>query len=431
MPVNFFRSLTSLGPKYMALWVGQAVSHFGTYVAWVTLPFLVLDIQQLSGSESTLDFALTYALETAPTLLLGLIVGVLIDRWHLRPVMVAADLLRASAFFYLAAAYGSYGVGTVFVIAFLVGSFTTFFDGALFALIPSLVPRRRLADANSFVAASQQFNFAVGALAGGLFAYLSGGPALGLYVNGLSFVISAAFLAWVGRVEHHRSAEDTRSSFLTEAMDGLRYIWAERRLRVTTIAAAVPNFVMGFVEATVVLLFYVILEATNDAQIGILVAAMGVGGIIGALIAPQIIRTTGLGRTMTLGMVLTGVLLFAVMFTTFGVLPLALNVGWMIGVSLINVPLATIRQHYADDNMLGRVTTVSRAIGWATLPLGALVGGWLGESEETLPLVARIFPAFLIATALWLMTTVVWKDTFGPNFEGRHSRQPESPAEAA
>jgi hypothetical protein len=103
----------------------------------------------------------------------------------------------------------------------------------------------------------------------------------------------------------------------------------------------------------------------------------------------------------------------------------------MIGVSLINVPLATIRQHYADDNMLGRVTTVSRAIGWATLPLGALVGGWLGESEDTLPLVARLFPALLIATALWLLTTVVWKDTFGPNFEGRHSRQAESPAEAA
>jgi predicted MFS family arabinose efflux permease len=412
----------------MALWVGQAVSHFGTYVAWVTLPFLVLDI---SGTDSTMEFALTYALETVPTLLLGLIVGVLIDRWHLRPVMIATDLLRASAFFYLAASYGSYGVETVFFIAFLVGSFTTFFDGALFALIPSLVPRRRLADANSFVAASQQFNFAVGALAGGLFAYASGGPALGLYINGLSFVISAVFLGWVGRVAHHRSAEDTRSSFFTEAMDGLRYIWREPRLRVTTIAAAVPNFVMGFIEATVVLLFSVILGAANTAQVGILVAAMGVGGIIGALIAPQIIRTTGLGRTMTFGMILTGLLLFAVMFTTYGFVPLALNVGWMIGVSLINVPLATIRQHYADDNMLGRVTTVSRAIGWATLPLGALIGGWLGDSEDTLPLVARLFPALLIATAIWLMTTVVWKDTFGPNFEGRHSRREESPAEAA
>lgn len=429
--MSFYRSLTSLGPRYLSLWVGQAVSHFGTYVAWVTLPFLVLDIQQRSGAESTLDFAITYALETAPALLLGLFVGVFIDRWPLRPVMVATDLLRASAFFYLAATYGSYGTGTVFLMAFLVGSFTTFFDGALFALIPSLVPRKRLADANSFVAASQQANFAIGALAGGLFAWISGGPALGLYVNGLSFVISAAFLAGVGRVVHHRSPDDARAAFFTEAMDGLRYIWAEPRLRITTIASAVPNFVMGFIEATHVLIFFEILRASNTAQIGVLVAAMGIGGIIGALVAPQAIRRVGLGRTMTFGMLVTGILLLTVLFTRYGVLALALNVGWMIGVSLINVSLATIRQHYADDNMLGRVVTVSRAIGWATLPLGALIGGWLGSSVETLPLVARIFTAVLVATALWLVSTVVWKDTFGPNFEGKHTRREGSPAGAA
>jgi MFS family permease len=214
-------------------------------------------------------------------------------------------------------------------------------------------------------------------------------------------------------------------------MDGLRYIWAEPRLRVTTIAAAVPNFVMGFIEATFVLLFTVILAASNTAEIGFLVAAMGVGGIIGALVAPRVIRRVGLGRTMTFGMLVTGALLSIVLITTYGVLALALNVGWMIGVSLINVSLATIRQHYADDNMLGRVVTVSRAIGWATLPIGALVGGWLGASEDSLPLVARIFTAVLILTALWLMTTVVWRDTFGPNFEGRHSRREGTPAEAA
>jgi predicted MFS family arabinose efflux permease len=188
---------------------------------------------------------------------------------------------------------------------------------------------------------------------------------------------------------------------------------------------------MGFIEATFVLLFTVILAAANTAEIGFLVTAMGIGGIIGALVAPQVIRRVGLGRTMTYGMLVTGALLSIVLITTYGMLALALNVGWMIGVSLINVSLATIRQHYADDNMLGRVVTVSRAIGWATLPIGALVGGWLGASEESLPLVARIFTAVLLLTALWLMTTVVWKDTFGPNFEGRHSRREGSPAEAA
>jgi hypothetical protein len=144
--------------------------------------------------------------------------------------------------------------------------------------------------------------------------------------------------------------------------------------------------------------------------------------VIGALVAPRIIRSFGLGKTLVLGMGVTGVAMFSVMFTNYGPLAIGLQVGWMVGVSVINVPLATIRQHYAPPSMIGRVIAASRAIGWATLPLGALVGGWLGASEETYPWVARIFPVLLLGTALWLSTTVVWKDTFGPGYGGRHER---------
>jgi MFS family permease len=414
----------------MALWVGQTVSQFGTYIAFLTLPFLVQDIQQATtGDFRTLDFALTYALETAPALFAGLVAGVLLDRWHLRPVMIATDLLRASAFFYLAAGFGSYGIETVFVLAFLVGSMTTLFDGALYTMIPSLVGRRRLADANSFVAASQQANFALGVLAAGVLALATGSPALGLFINGATFVVSAVCLYWVGRVDTHRVMTEERAPFFTEAVEGIRAIWSEPRLRITTIAAAVPNFVMGFIEAAIVVVFPIVIGAANEVQVAILVAAMGVGGIIGALLAPRVIRALGLGRTLTVGMTIAGLLLFAFMFTSYGALALALNLGWMFGVSLINVPLATIRQNYAKDGMLGRVISVSRAIGWATLPIGALVGGWLADSEETLIMVARTFPLLLVLTALWLFTTIVWSDTFGPNFEGRHTRGREKAAE--
>jgi MFS family permease len=429
--VNLVKSMTTLGPRYLALWVGQTISQFGTYIAFLTLPFLVRDIQQAAGGEfSTLDFALTYALETAPALFAGLVAGVLLDRWHLRPVMIATDLLRASAFFYLAAAYGSYGIEAVFLIAFLVGSLTTLFDGALYTMIPSLVGRRRLADANSFVSASQQANFALGTLAAGVLTLTTGGPALGLFINGFTFVISAICLYWVGRVDTHQGVEVRRGGFLTEMADGLRYIWSEPRLRITTISAAVPNFVMGFIEAAIVVLFPIVIGAADEGEIGILVSAMGVGGIIGALLAPRVVRALGLGRTLTIGMSIAGVGLLVFMFTSYGWVALALNVGWMIGVSLINVPLATIRQNYAKEGMLGRVITASRAIGWATLPIGALVGGWLSDTEDMLVVVARAFPILLVLTAIWFYTTVVWSDTFGPNFEGRHTRAQENPAEA-
>ncbi len=410
--------MTSLGPRYMALWVGQTVSQFGTYVALLSLPLLVRYIHNTTGEGNNLDFAIAYALETAPTVLVGLMGGVLLDRLSLRPVMIVTDLVRACAFFYLAANLDEYGLTTVFVIAFLVGSMTTLFDGALFTLIPAIVPRDRMADANGFVAASQQANFALGPLVAGLFALATGDPALGLFVNGATFVISAISLYWVGRVAHHRRPEDERAPFFTEAANGIRYIWAEPRLRITTIAAAIPNFVIGFIEATFVVLAYVVLGTSSDVEVGVLLAALGIGGVIGALLAPRVIRSMGLGKTMVIGMAITGVGLFAVMFTEFGVIAIVLQMIWMIGVSTINVPLATIRQHYAAPSMIGRVITASRAIGWATLPIGALVGGWLGAGEDAYPWVARTFPLLLLGTALWLFTTVVWSNTFGPTSAG-------------
>jgi len=423
--VSNARSLTSLGPRYAALWVGQAVSQFGSYVAYLSLPLLVAYIHEIQGGEgSVLDFSITYALETGPTLVIGLVGGVVLDRWHLRPMMVATDLVRACAFFYLAATIGSYGVTTVFVVAFLVGSMNTLFDGAMYALVPGLVPGHRLSQANSLIAASQQANFALGPLAAGIMAFSTGTPALGLFINGLTFIVSAVSLHWVGRVAHHRPDGDERQGFFTEAANGIRYIMAEARLRITTIASAIPNFVFGFVEATFVVLAYDVFKTQNDFQAGVLLSAFGVGGLIGALLAPSIIRSIGLGKTMTIGMALTGICMVAVMQTEYGFLALGLQMGWMVGIGLINVSLATIRQHYATSAMLGRVISASRALGWATLPIGALVGGWLGSlgtGRENYELVAQTFPILIVATAIWMFTTVVWRDTFGPKEEADQS----------
>lgn len=414
--------MRSLGSPYMALWVGQTVSQFGTYIALLTVLFLVNSIHEATGDSGTVDFALTYSLETVPTLLVGLVGGALLDRWHLRPVMIATDLIRASIFFYLTANFGNYGLGTVFLMAFLIGSMTTMFDGAMYSLIPSIVPAEKLADANSFVAASQQAMFAIGPAAAGLLAWASEGPELGLFINGVTFVISAVTLRWVGRVAHHRDPSEAPANVVREAVNGIRYLWSRPRLRITTIASAIPNFVIGFIESTFVVLAFVVFRAETELEVGILLGAVGVGGLVGALIAPSISRRLGLGRTLVLGLSVAGVGLFAVMFTTYGILALGLQIGWMMGISVINIPLATIRQHYSHESMLGRVITASRAIGWATLPLGALVGGWLGNTEASYPWVARTFPIILMATAVWLYTTIIWSDTYGPGFRGPRAR---------
>lgn len=413
--------MRSLGPRYGALWIGQTISQFGTNVALITVPLLILHIQERSGDLSAFQFSVAYAAETAPTLLIGLVGGVLLDRIHLRPVMIATDLLRACAFFYLAAGVDSYGVATVFATAFIVGSMTTLFDAALYSIIPSIVPKGRLSDANSFITASIQTMLAMGPLLGGFIAFVFATPAIGLFINGVTFVISAWTLKYVGRVVHHTDVTRVRGSFFSEFTVGMRHIWNEPRLRISTISSAVPNFVIGFLEATFVVLFTVVIQTETEAQIGILYFFMGLGGLIGALVAPRVTRLLGLGRSMTVGLALAGVALFVFMFTTYGPIAMGLLAFFMFGVSVINIPLATIRQIYAGD-MLGRIISAARAIGWATLPVGALLGGWLGDTESTYPWIARLFPLILIGCALWLFTTVIWTDTFGPEFKrGSHT----------
>lgn len=424
--------MRSLGPRYVALWIGQTISQFGTNVALITVPLLILHLQERSGDLSAFQFSVAYAAETAPTLLVGLVGGVLLDRIHLRPVMIATDLLRACAFFYLAAGVDSYGVATVFAMAFIVGSMTTLFDAALYSVIPALVPKDRLTDANSFVTVSIQTMFAMGPLLGGVIAFTSETPAIGLFINGTTFVISAWTLRYVGRVAHHADMSRERGTFFSEFTVGMRHIWNEPRLRISTISSAVPNFVIGFLEATFVVLFTIVIGTESEAEIGILYFFMGLGGLIGALVAPRVTRLLGLGRTMTSGLALAGVALFVFMFTTYGAVAMGLLALFMFGISVINVPLATIRQAFAGEDMLGRVISAARAIGWATLPVGALIGGWLGDTESTYPWIARLFPLILISCALWLFTTVIWTDTYGPEYrKGAHARRAktEEPAE--
>ncbi|MGH9199264.1 MAG: hypothetical protein ACRD1T_26490, partial [Acidimicrobiia bacterium] len=180
------------------------------------------------------------------------------------------------------------------------------------------------------------------------------------------------------------------------------------------------NAAVGFLESTFVVLGTEVVGA-DAAGIGVMLMALGLGGITGALIAPRLSRLLGLGRTMTLGMVVFGLAFWVAVHSTYGFGLLVVMFVMFIGISLVNVPLATIRQIYTPNAMLGRVITAARTIGWSTLPIGALAGSAVadGASYES---VARATPLILIATGLWLVLTPIWSDTFGSPIGKRLAR---------
>ncbi len=422
---------SKLGRRYDLLWLGQAVSQLGDYVAYLTVPLFVLS---LNRGESSLDFAITYSLENVPTFLFGILGGVLLDRMRLRPLMILADVARAVAFFWLAwvAAHPGPDPATslyaVFAVAFLIGSFSALFGNALQAMLPAVVPSRHLPLANARIAASQQATLALGPLVAGiLVSQVSHWPAFVL--NGATFLVSAVSLVLIGPVA--RPERGPRIGIVSEAVNGLLYLWNEIRLRVSTAAAAVANFVMGFLEATFVVLADDVLGATADWQKGVLLAALGVGGVAGAAFAPSLVRFIGLGKTMVVGLAVFGLAFLSAIQYPFGIPALSMFFVAFFGLSMVNVPLATIRQTYTPPVMLGRVITAARAIGWATLPVGSLLGAAIADSSGNYRVVATVAPLLLLATAAALIFTPVWTDARGPTPGRRKAVQLEGSTPAS
>lgn len=406
-----------LGPRFRSLYLGTAVSLLGNYVAYLTIPLLVLEVV---GADQALPFSATYALETLPTLIFGLVGGVILDRVRLRWAMILADIARAGAFFYLAATTGRVDMLTIYAASFLVGSFSAVYENALFAIIPAIVRQDQLPQANGRIAATQAAMFASGPMLAGALAAWAESPEPGLWFNGATFVFSAVAVYLMGPVGFVHPEDEVRSGFVEETLNGLRFLVGERRLRDSTITAATANLVFGFLESTIVVMATVVLATDSDLQIGTLIVSFGLGSILGAAGADRVIRLVGLGRTMTLGLLTMATGMGVLVFSTFG--PLALIVGFVmfVGIGLVNVPIATIRQVYTPAAMLGRVITASRALSWGTLPIGAILGGVLADSLDYTPTV-RAAPLILLGLALWLFRTPLWSDTFGPTHGGRRS----------
>lgn len=399
-----------LGPRFSALYTGAAVSLLGTYVAYLTIPLLVAKVM---GAQAALPFSITYALETVPTLIFGLVGGVILDRVRLRWAMILSNVVRALAFFYLASSADTVELPTIFAIAFLIGSFSAVYENSLFAIIPSLVSQDNLAKANGRIAATQAAMFAAGPMLAGAMALVAG-PEPGLWAVGGAFVVSSVAIYLVGPVGFILTGEEEQKGFIEETLNGLRFLIGEHRLRDSTITAAVANIVFGFIEGTFIVMAERVLETSSSFEIGVLIVAFGLGASLGSAIADRVIRVTGLGRTMILGVITMALGMGLLVFSRFGVAALVFAFLMFIGIGLVNVPIATIRQVYTPPAMLGRVITASRALSWGTLPIGALLGGLLAaqiDYERTI----RATPAVLVVLAVWLFTTPLWSDTFGPS----------------
>src|SRR5437763_5648385 len=177
--------------NFALLWWGGLISLAGDWVLMIGLP---LQVYRMTGS--TLATGTMFMAGLLPSLLLGSLAGVFVDRWDRRSTMVIVNLLLALGLLPLLAVHSTAWLWVVYLVSFVEESLAQFIRPAEGALLPLLVDEEHLLTANSLGSLSSNMARLSGPLLGGVLVALLGLSGVAL-VDAASFLIAAALIALI------------------------------------------------------------------------------------------------------------------------------------------------------------------------------------------------------------------------------------------
>lgn len=390
-------------PDFIKLWASQAVSQIGAQVSFLAVPLTAV----LALDATPAQMGLLTAMSTVSPLLVGLQSGAVIDRRERRPIIVCSHIGRAILLgcIPLAWAIDMLTIEMLYLVALLTGMLTLISSVAFQALLPSIVARTHLVDANSKLALTSTASEVAGpSLAGGLVQLLT--APLAIAADACSFLISAYLLTRIRGAEQEPGRLHHRSRILHDVWVGMRMSMGESRLRALIGSRALLNFFNAMLETVFVL--YIVNELGIGAGlIGVIFSIGSLGFLAGALLPVRLARRIGVGPSMVVGIVVVALSDLIVPFAggtsviVVGVLVVA-QFFFGLGLTVFNVHQASLRQALVPMEYLGRVGATIRVLGDGLTPLGAVFGGVLGTAfgvRETLILAA--LGELLAAVWLW------------------------------
>jgi Na+/melibiose symporter and related transporters len=391
--------------NFLLLWSGQLVSQFGTQAYSIAILFWLKD---MTGSATLIGTLLMVVGIVSAAL--GPFGGAIVDRYSRRDIIALSDLIGGLAILSLAALIFLFPEATtlsliwLFVISILLTILGAAFEPAITAIIPDLVPTPRVQAANSFMEIALRIATFVGQGLGGLLLGILGAPLM-MVINAGSFLLAAggeALITPPPRATPPRQAwRQQVRSFLTDTLEGFRYIWQHSGLRALALASAISGALV--MPILVLMPFYVEDYLGRGADwYGYLVAAYGFGGLLGALIA-GVLPLNGWQRAVfAIGaMVVEAVGYMALGYASpFLVLACAPVIGATGG--LLSIIVVTLVQLSTPADLRGRVFAMLGTLAASISPLAAGLTGVIADlTGQNIPVI------FLGCGVLLLIVAVV------------------------
>ena len=368
-------------PDFVKLWSAETISQFGTQVTLLALPIIAATVLNVTPFE----FGLLGTIEFLPFILLSLPAGVWVDRLRRRPILIAGDLIRAAALLSIPVAFALNGltIWQLYIVGFVNGCATVFFDVAYQSYLPSLVDRNQIIEGNSKLETSRSAAQIMGPGVSGVLIGVFKAP-FAIVLDAFSFLVSALFLFAIRRhepaPEQVLNEQGERPSMRSEIAEGLRYVGRQPLLRSIAATTGTSNFFSNIIFS--ILILYLVRELSFSPELlGVTFSVGSVGFLLGALLANRVAARFGVGPT-----IVGSALVFGPAALLTALAPRELAVPFVaatvflggLGGAIYNINQVSLRQAITPERMQGRMNATMRFIVWGTIPLGSILGGFLG-----------------------------------------------------
>ncbi|MBA2331217.1 MAG: MFS transporter [Actinobacteria bacterium] len=375
-------------PDYRRLLLATLGSGAGTYLAAIAL---TVDVFDRTGSGKWVS-ALLIA-DFLPIILIGLLLGPLVDRFSRRRILIASDVSRVLIF---AALPFAESPTAIVVLAALSGIATGFFRPAVYAGMPNLVSDADLPNANSILQAAENLTWMIGPVLGGIL-IAARGPELAYWLNAASFVISVLLLVRIPARRLQAGAIESRGHW-QDLGDGIRFVLRTRTLFAVLVVWNIVFLGNAAVNVGEVVLAKVSLGAGN-VGFGFLVGASGLGLTVGSIAATSLLDRFGTRAGYACSIALMGIGFgIAAVAPTLAVAMAGVVVG-SLGNGIAVVCNAVLVQRGAPDELRGRVFTVIMSSNYAVFGLGMAAAGPLVDEFGARWLWGGAAIAFLVAAS--------------------------------
>ena len=377
---------------FTVLWIGDTVSELGSALSMFAFPLIAY---ALSGSALTA--ALVEAAYLGGLCATLLPAGVLADRVDRKRIMLVSSATGCAAYTSLAVAgaTGSLTLPHLVVVALVAGVAAGAFNPAQLSAIRSVVATDDLPTALSQNQARQHVASLLGGpLGGALYAVTRWLP---FAVDAITFAVACAT---VSRVRTDLSAPRRRREPLLQQLgEGFRFIWRRPFFRTLTAWSALTNLVTNAIFFVVLL--RMVTEGVPAAQIGLVSMAAGLGGVLGAALAPSLIHRMPTGRlTVLIGWMCC--LPLVPLTVSSSVWTACASTFFLLLLNPVgNAGISSYRMAVTPAHLQGRIGSTSQFASMSVMPLAPLLGGYLLEHQGgTTAITALVVASALLAVLL-------------------------------